>query len=156
MQKLGHFYSKREEEVWPLLFLNNNEPVFFAPCFLQPTFLNLFFSGSQTDQFFQNSGCRWNPLLLSCFLGFLAFAFSISYLYEKKLRILKILSQYEYFFSIYRWNRPIILSYWMLGYILAISSQDLIKSPSPNFIMLALWTQVTFKSKSRETKGTRY
>ena len=35
----------------------------------------------------------------------------------------------------------------MLGYILAISSQDLIKSPSPNFIMLALWTQVTFKSK---------
>ena len=54
---------------------------------------------------------------------------------------------YEYFFSMYRWNRPIMLSYWMLGYILAMSSQDLIKSPSPNFIMLALWTQVTFKSK---------
>jgi hypothetical protein len=31
----GHYYSKREEAAWSLLFLNNNDPVFFAPCFLQ-------------------------------------------------------------------------------------------------------------------------
>ena len=34
--------------------------LFFAPCFLQPIFWTWFFSGSQTDQCFQNknSGCR--------------------------------------------------------------------------------------------------
>ena len=50
-----HYYSKREEAAWPLLFLNNNDPVFF-------TFL---FSGSQTDPCFQNknSGCRLTRLL---------------------------------------------------------------------------------------------
>ena len=27
-KKQGHCYSKREETAWPLLFLNNNDPVF--------------------------------------------------------------------------------------------------------------------------------
>ena len=27
-KKQGHCYSKREKAAWPLLFLNNNDPVF--------------------------------------------------------------------------------------------------------------------------------
>ena len=60
VKKAGsHCYSKREEAWLPLLFLNNNEPV-FSPCFFQVHILDLIFSGSQTDPRFQNknSGCR--------------------------------------------------------------------------------------------------
>ena len=86
----------------------------------------------------------WLPWIFSiCIFNFLPLWKEIKN-FKNTIAVVRI---YKYFFSIYRWNRPIILSYWMLGYILAISSQDLIKSPSPNFIMLALWTQVTFKGK---------
>ena len=37
-KKQGHCYSKREEAVWPLLFLNNNDPVFLHPAFCTPYF----------------------------------------------------------------------------------------------------------------------
>jgi hypothetical protein len=59
-KKQGHCYSKREEAARLLLFLNNNDPIFFSPCFFQVHILDLiFFSGSQTDPCFQNknSGC---------------------------------------------------------------------------------------------------
>jgi hypothetical protein len=32
-KKPGCCYSKREESIWPLLFLNNNDPVFLHPAF---------------------------------------------------------------------------------------------------------------------------
>ena len=59
-KKQGNYYSKREEAAWPLLFLNNNDPVFFTLLFSGPYFGHDFFSGSQTDPCFQNknSGCR--------------------------------------------------------------------------------------------------
>ena len=38
VKKQGHCYSKREEAAWHLLFLNNNDPVFW-----HPTFGNLYF-----------------------------------------------------------------------------------------------------------------
>ena len=42
-KKQGHSYSKKEEARLPLLFLNNNDPVFytllFAPHILDPIFL---------------------------------------------------------------------------------------------------------------------
>ena len=41
-KKEGHCYSKREEARLLLLFLNNNDPGFFAPCFLQPIFWTFF------------------------------------------------------------------------------------------------------------------
>ena len=56
-KKQGHCYSKREESAWLLLFLNNNDRLFFAPCFLHPIFWT-FFSGSQTDPCFQNKNSR--------------------------------------------------------------------------------------------------
>ena len=58
-KKQGHCYSKREEAAWPLLFLNNNDPVFLHPAFCKPYF-GRFFTGWQTDPCFQNknSGCR--------------------------------------------------------------------------------------------------
>ena len=37
-KKQGHGYSKREEAVWPLLFLNNNDPVFLHLVFCNPYF----------------------------------------------------------------------------------------------------------------------
>ena len=37
-KKQGHCYSKREEAAWPLLFLNNNDPVFFTLLFSGPYF----------------------------------------------------------------------------------------------------------------------
>ena len=45
-------YSKREEKRLPLLFLNNNDPV-FPPCFLHSIFWTVF-SGSQNNPCFQN------------------------------------------------------------------------------------------------------
>ena len=132
----------------PLLLLNNNDPV-FAPYFLQPIFLDHFFQGYKPTHVFKTRivGADWLGDLLVfphiCIFNFLSLWKEIKN-FKNTIAVARI---YEYFFSIYRWNRPIILSYWMLGYILAMSSQDLIKSPSPNFIMLALWTQVTFKSK---------
>ena len=59
-KKRGQCYSKREEAAWPLLFLNNNDPVFLQPAFFRYIFWTWFFSGLQTDPCFQNknSGCR--------------------------------------------------------------------------------------------------
>ena len=37
-KKTGCCYSKREEAIWPLLFLNNNDPVFLHPAFFGPDF----------------------------------------------------------------------------------------------------------------------
>ena len=37
-KKQGHCYSKREEAAWPLLFLNNNDPVFCTLLFSGPYF----------------------------------------------------------------------------------------------------------------------
>ena len=62
-KKQGHCYSKREEARLPLLFLNNNDPVFCNLLFSGPyVFWTWFFSGSQTNPCFQNknSGCRSN------------------------------------------------------------------------------------------------
>ena len=39
VQKQGHCYSKKEEARLPLLFLNNNDPV-FAPCLFEPHILD--------------------------------------------------------------------------------------------------------------------
>ena len=47
-KKQGHCYSKREEAAWPLLLLNNNDPVFCTMLFTTNIF-DLFISGSQTD-----------------------------------------------------------------------------------------------------------
>ena len=66
-KKQGHCHSKREEAAWPLLFLNNNDPVFCTLRFSGPYFGPDFFSGSHTDPCFQNknSGCWalifWQP-----------------------------------------------------------------------------------------------
>ena len=49
-KKQGHCYSKREKATLPLLFLNNNDPGFFAPCFFKVHILDLIFSGSQTNE----------------------------------------------------------------------------------------------------------
>ena len=53
-KKQGHFYPKREEFRLPLLFLNNNDPVFYTLLFSGPYFGPDFFWGSQTDPCFQN------------------------------------------------------------------------------------------------------
>ena len=37
-KKQTHCYSKREEETWSLLFLNNNDPIFFTLLFSGPYF----------------------------------------------------------------------------------------------------------------------
>ena len=37
-KKQGHCYSKREGAAWPLLFLNNNDPVFCTLLFTGPYF----------------------------------------------------------------------------------------------------------------------
>ena len=37
-KKQGHCYSKREEAAWPLLFFNNNDPVFLPPAFCNSYF----------------------------------------------------------------------------------------------------------------------
>ena len=37
-KKLGCCYSKREDAIWPLLFLDNNDPVFLHPAFYWPDF----------------------------------------------------------------------------------------------------------------------
>ena len=34
---------QKKEAAWPFLFLNNNDPVFFAPCFFQVHILDLIF-----------------------------------------------------------------------------------------------------------------
>ena len=39
-KKQGHCYSKREEAAWPLLFLNNNDPVFCNLLFSGPYFFH--------------------------------------------------------------------------------------------------------------------
>ena len=48
-KKLGHCYSKKEEA-----------PCFLQPAFFRPIFWTCFFSGSQTDPYFQNknNGCK--------------------------------------------------------------------------------------------------
>ena len=52
VQKLGHCYSKREEAAWPLLFFNNNNPVFFTLLF-RPHILDLIVSKFQTLKKYQ-------------------------------------------------------------------------------------------------------
>ena len=44
-KKQGHSYSKKEEAAKPLLFLNNNDPVFLHPVFCK----------KQGPQFFKSS-----------------------------------------------------------------------------------------------------
>ena len=41
-QKTGTLLFKKEEAAWPLLFLNQNDPV-FSPCFIQVHVLDLIF-----------------------------------------------------------------------------------------------------------------
>jgi hypothetical protein len=52
-KKQGHFYSKREEAAWPLLFLNNNDcflhPAFFRSIFGPEKFLESIFYGGKTS-----------------------------------------------------------------------------------------------------------
>ena len=40
-KKQGHCYSKREEARLPILFLNNNDPVFWHPAFFGPDFFKV-------------------------------------------------------------------------------------------------------------------
>ena len=47
VQKQGHCYSKKEEARLPLLFLNNNDPVFWHPAFCN-LFFGPFFLSSRT------------------------------------------------------------------------------------------------------------
>ena len=60
-KKHGHCYSKREEEAWPLLFLNNNGPVFntliFEPYILDP----IIFQGCKPTHVFKTRimGADW-------------------------------------------------------------------------------------------------
>ena len=58
----GQCYSKREEEAWPLLFLNNDDPVFCTLLFSGPYFGPVFFQGCKHIQYpcfqIENSGCR--------------------------------------------------------------------------------------------------
>ena len=62
-KKQGHRYSKREETAWPLLFLNNNGPV-FCTLLLQPIFWTLFFRVTNRPMFSnKNNGCRLNGQL---------------------------------------------------------------------------------------------
>ena len=51
-KKQGHCYSKREEAAWPLLFLNNNDPVFLHPAFCNP-YLGPFFLKFQSLKKYQ-------------------------------------------------------------------------------------------------------
>ena len=61
-KKQGHFYSKREEAAWLLLFLNNNDPVLLHPVFWNPYF-EPFLSGSC----FQNKNSGF-ALQIDCLL----------------------------------------------------------------------------------------
>ena len=47
-KKQGHCYSKRKEAAWPLLFLNNNDPIF-----LQPIFWTFFLQGHKLTHVFK-------------------------------------------------------------------------------------------------------
>ena len=60
VKKQGHCYSKREEAAWPLLFLNNYDPVFFTLLFSGPYFGPDFFQGQKPTHVFKNknNGCR--------------------------------------------------------------------------------------------------
>ena len=44
--------SKKEEAAWLLFFLNSNDPVVFATCFLQPIFWT-FFQGNKPTRVFK-------------------------------------------------------------------------------------------------------
>ena len=50
-KKQGHCYSKREEAAWPLLFLNNNDPLLLHPAFLKPIFWTFFFRFTNRPMF---------------------------------------------------------------------------------------------------------
>ena len=58
-KKQGHYYSKREGAAWPLLILNNNDPVFIHPSFCNPYF-GPFLHGHEPTHVFlnKNSRCR--------------------------------------------------------------------------------------------------
>ena len=51
--KQGNFYSKREEAAWLLLFLNNNDPVFFTLLLSGPYFEPDFFQGYKQTHVFK-------------------------------------------------------------------------------------------------------
>ena len=52
VKKQGHCYLKRGKAAWPLLFLNNNDPV-FSPCFFQVHIWTCFFQGHTLTHVFK-------------------------------------------------------------------------------------------------------
>ena len=77
-KKQGNYYSKREEAAWPLLFLNNNDPV-FSPSYFQVHILDLIFFRITNRPMFSKQEywvqIDWatNKLLCPIFLFFLFF-----------------------------------------------------------------------------------
>ena len=53
VQKQGHCYSKKEEARLPLLFLNNNDPVFCTQLFSGPYFRPDIFQGHKPTHVFK-------------------------------------------------------------------------------------------------------
>ena len=60
-KKQGHCYSKREEARLPILFLNNNDPVFCNLLFSGPYFRPDFFQGHKPTHLFKTGivGADW-------------------------------------------------------------------------------------------------
>ena len=60
-KKQGQFYSKWEEAAWPLLFLNNNDPVFCNQLLSGPYFGPDFFQGHKSTHVFKTRivGADW-------------------------------------------------------------------------------------------------
>ena len=52
-KKQDHCYSKREEAIWPLLFLNNNDPVFCTLLFASHIFDLVIFQGHKLTHVFK-------------------------------------------------------------------------------------------------------
>ena len=52
-KKQGHCYSKREEAAWPLLFYDNNDPVFCTLFFSVPYFGPDLFQGRKPTHVFK-------------------------------------------------------------------------------------------------------
>ena len=52
-KKRGHCYSKRKEAAWPLLFLNNNDPVFCTLFFATHILDLIFFQGHKLTPVFK-------------------------------------------------------------------------------------------------------
>ena len=60
-------YSKRAKSMLPFFILSNNDPGFFAPCFLQPIFWTLFFQGHKPTHVFKTKivGADWLDACMS-------------------------------------------------------------------------------------------